>query len=207
MKSVYLRTQAQKQMINTKHSNQHQIQTDRIRQLDLQTALERYGVQFDNHGFAPCPFHGETQASFYCKNGFWYCFGCNAHGDLIDFVRRSAGLSFVDTVRKISTDFGLSSEKPTKFEKLRSAVMQSSRQAEAERTERVVSEWLEAFSAWLAALDAEHIAAKCADQSEDAGFEHAKAIHALTLAEENLRYHEDRRDALIWRQKCCQKRQ
>ena len=194
-------------MINTKYSNQRQVQTDRIRQIDLQTALERYGVQFDNHGFAPCPFHGETQASFYCKNGFWYCFGCNAHGDLIEFVKKSTGLSFSATVQKISTDFGLYTGKPTKFEKLRSAVMQNSRQVEAERRERAFTEWLEATSAWLAALDAERIAASRANQSEDAGFEHAKAIHALTLAEENLRYYEDRRDALIWRQKCCQKKQ
>lgn len=36
-----------------------------------------------------CPFHSEKSASFTIsdKKGFFHCFGCGAHGDIIDFVR------------------------------------------------------------------------------------------------------------------------
>lgn len=50
-----------------------------------------------------CPFHQERSASFYVipDKSFFHCFGCGAHGDVIDFVRRHDGLSFVEACEKL----------------------------------------------------------------------------------------------------------
>jgi len=49
-----------------------------------------------------CPFHNEKTPSFTVaeQKGFFHCFGCGAHGDVIGFVMRSDGLSFPEAVEK-----------------------------------------------------------------------------------------------------------
>mgnify|MGYP000165647286 CR=1 FL=1 len=39
---------------------------------------------------APCPFHQETKPSFSVneEQGLFYCFGCQASGDIFDFYGR-----------------------------------------------------------------------------------------------------------------------
>jgi CHC2 zinc finger len=45
-----------------------------------------------------CPLHEEQTPSFFvCERGF-HCFGCDAKGDIIDFVRMIQGVSFKDAV-------------------------------------------------------------------------------------------------------------
>ena len=87
-----------------------------IRELDMRSALERYGLVFNQQGAALCPFHNEKTASFRIKknaNGqFWHCFGCSETGDLINFVRRKFGLSYLDALDAIYRDFGISTEIP-----------------------------------------------------------------------------------------------
>lgn len=50
-----------------------------------------------------CPFHQEKRPSFTVSDdrGFYHCFGCGAHGDLIEFVQHMEGLSFPDAVRSL----------------------------------------------------------------------------------------------------------
>jgi DNA primase len=47
-----------------------------------------------NRLVAPCPFHQETKPSFSVnpEGGFYYCFGCQASGDIIEFYRAINGL-------------------------------------------------------------------------------------------------------------------
>lgn len=47
-----------------------------------------------------CPFHEDHQPSLtvYPETGTFYCFGCRAHGDVIDFLRRKEGLSFREAI-------------------------------------------------------------------------------------------------------------
>lgn len=42
-----------------------------------------------------CPFHGEKTPSFYVvpEKGFYHCFGCGAHGDVIDFLVETNGIN------------------------------------------------------------------------------------------------------------------
>ncbi|MBR3743149.1 MAG: hypothetical protein IKN04_22290 [Clostridia bacterium] len=52
----------------------------------------RAGIKLQRHGgreWACCPFHQEKTAScMFDDNGLFYCFGCHAHGDAIDFYSR-----------------------------------------------------------------------------------------------------------------------
>ncbi len=50
-----------------------------------------------------CPFHSERTPSFYVSpdKGFFHCFGCGAHGTVVDYVMRVRGLDFVDAVTEI----------------------------------------------------------------------------------------------------------
>ena len=50
-----------------------------------------------------CPFHEETEGSFtvYSDTERWFCFGCNAGGDVLDFVQRAEGLSLPEAIERL----------------------------------------------------------------------------------------------------------
>jgi DNA primase len=56
-----------------------------------------------------CPFHNEKSPSFFVNEdkGFFHCFGCGAHGDVITFEMRASHASFVDVVEKLAALAGL----------------------------------------------------------------------------------------------------
>ncbi len=56
-----------------------------------------------------CPFHNEKTPSFTVNEakGFYHCFGCGAHGDVIKFEMEAGGLPFMDAVTKLANKAGL----------------------------------------------------------------------------------------------------
>ena len=54
-------------------------------------AAERYGIRVERNGMCRCPFHDDSTPSMKldCR---YYCFGCGATGDVIDFVSRLRGI-------------------------------------------------------------------------------------------------------------------
>lgn len=56
-----------------------------------------------------CPFHNEKTPSFTVNEakGFYHCFGCGAHGDVIKFEMEVGGLPFMDAVTKLANRAGL----------------------------------------------------------------------------------------------------
>jgi DNA primase len=56
-----------------------------------------------------CPFHNEKSPSFSVNEdkGFYHCFGCGEHGNVFDFVMKTEGLSFPETIEKLAGDAGL----------------------------------------------------------------------------------------------------
>ncbi|RPJ66197.1 MAG: DNA primase [Acidobacteria bacterium] len=56
-----------------------------------------------------CPFHGEKTPSFTVNpdKGFFYCFGCQAGGDVFKFVELQEKLGFPDAVRLLANKFGM----------------------------------------------------------------------------------------------------
>ncbi|WP_079101652.1 DNA primase, partial [Streptomyces pathocidini] len=56
-----------------------------------------------------CPFHDEKSPSFQVSpsKGLFYCFGCQAGGDTLDFVMRVDHLSFSEAVERLASQAGI----------------------------------------------------------------------------------------------------
>lgn len=56
-----------------------------------------------------CPFHQETKPSMSVNDeeGFFYCFGCQASGDVIDFYGRINGLDFRESLEQLAAEAGI----------------------------------------------------------------------------------------------------
>ena len=65
---------------------------------------------------ACCPFHNEKTPSFTVNEakGFYHCFGCGAHGDIIKFEMEANNLPFMDAIRKLADKAGLQVPKISK---------------------------------------------------------------------------------------------
>ncbi len=62
-----------------------------------------------NNFFACCPFHNEKSPSFSVSQNkqFYYCFGCGAHGNAIDFLMQYDRLEFPEAVESLAKQLGL----------------------------------------------------------------------------------------------------
>jgi DNA primase len=56
-----------------------------------------------------CPFHNEKTPSFTVNDDkqFYHCFGCGAHGSVIDFVMNSGNLSFIEAIESLAAEAGM----------------------------------------------------------------------------------------------------
>ena len=59
--------------------------------------------------WAPCPFHQEKTPSFHVddRKGFYYCFGCQAKGDMVTFVKETENVSFIEAVEVLAREAGV----------------------------------------------------------------------------------------------------
>ena len=104
-------------------------------QAGLVNTISRYGVKLARKGrehVGLCPFHKEKTPSFTVNEGkgFYHCFGCGAHGDILDFVMAFAGCSFREAMEDLRGGHA-----PTSPEDVRRAA-ERQRHAEAERRRR-----------------------------------------------------------------------
>ncbi len=72
----------------------------------LGDAVEAAGVALRGKGRVRqgvCPFHNEAEGSFtvYADTEKFYCFGCGAGGDVLDFVGRMEGLTLPEAIRRL----------------------------------------------------------------------------------------------------------
>lgn len=91
-------------------SNRSDIEAIKSR-INLVDVAKRY-VELRRAGgrwVAPCPFHNETKPSFSIneEDGLFYCFGCQASGDLIDFYCRINGLEFREGLVQLAEEAGV----------------------------------------------------------------------------------------------------
>lgn len=56
-----------------------------------------------------CPFHNEKTPSFSVneEKGFYHCFGCGEHGDIISFVMKTENLDFKSAITELANQAGL----------------------------------------------------------------------------------------------------
>ena len=71
-----------------------------------QVQLKKSGINFSGL----CPFHAEKSPSFTVTptKQFYHCFGCGANGDAIRFLVEQNGMTFIDAVKDLAQQVGLS---------------------------------------------------------------------------------------------------
>lgn len=77
--------------------------------VDIVSARLSLRKKSGNNYFACCPFHQEKSASFSVseQKQFYYCFGCGAHGNAIDFLMRFEHLSFMEALKTLAQVAGM----------------------------------------------------------------------------------------------------
>ena len=75
--------------------------------ITVREAAQMYGIEINRSGMACCPFHDDKNPSMKLNEEYFYCFGCGATGDVIDFTARLYNLSPKEAAEKLAQDFGL----------------------------------------------------------------------------------------------------
>ena len=78
----------------------------------VKQAAEYYGYKVNRSDMTCCPFHDDRHPSMKLNKDYFYCFGCGATGDVIDFVARLFGLSSYEAAKKLAYDFGIDPDNP-----------------------------------------------------------------------------------------------
>jgi DNA primase len=104
------------------------------------TDLRRAGERFTGL----CPFHEERTPSFSlnARDKVYFCFGCEAKGDLFTFVQEKEGLGFADAVEALAGRYGVELERES----------EDPRQEEARRRRARLGEVLERTAAFYASF-------------------------------------------------------
>ena len=113
-------------------------------------AAEHYGLQVGRNGITRCPFHDDSHPSMKLNESYFYCFGCGATGDVIDFVARLFGLSSYEAAKKLAYDFGIDPDKPpvaVALPKPERPMLRAYRQEEV-RCLRVLCDYLHLLESW-----------------------------------------------------------
>ena len=101
------------------------------------TKLQRAGREWK----ACCPFHNEKTPSFTVSDekGFYHCFGCGAHGDVIRWMTDQRGFGFMDAVKELAAEAGMEVPRPDPREAER-----AERRASLHDVSSAAQEWFEA---------------------------------------------------------------
>ena len=108
----------------------------------LRQAAEHYGLRVLPNGMTCCPFHEDKHPSLKLNEDYFFCFGCGASGDVIDFTAKLFGVSLKDATEKLAADFGISADaKPV-------AVRRNPFRLEELRCRRVLTDYLHLLKEW-----------------------------------------------------------
>lgn len=82
---------------------------NRVEIIDLIDSRITLRKKTGNNYFACCPFHNEKNPSFSVSQPkqFYYCFGCGAHGNAIDFLIQHDRLSFPEAIEMLAKQVGV----------------------------------------------------------------------------------------------------
>ena len=108
----------------------------------LRQAAETYGLTVSRNGMTCCPFHEDKHPSLKLNEDYFFCFGCGASGDVIDFTARLFGISPKDATEKLAADFGISVDaKPV-------AVRRNPSRLDEIRCRQVLTDYLHLLKKW-----------------------------------------------------------
>ena len=93
-------------------------------------AAEHYGILVGRNGMCVCPFHDDKNPSMKVDRRF-HCFGCQADGDVIDFVSRLENVSPREAALMLAQDFSIPYEDKEPPSRSRERNRPSSRRSKA----------------------------------------------------------------------------
>ena len=116
----------------------------------VRQAVEHYGLEVNRGNMVCCPFHNDRRPSMKLHEDYCYCFGCGAHGDVIDLVTRLFNLSSYDAAKKLAYDFGIDPDKPPAAAALRKPKYPLAKafQKEEIHCQRILCEYLHLLEHW-----------------------------------------------------------
>ena len=113
-------------------------------------AAEMYGIAVGRGGMACCPFHDDRHPSMKLNEDYFYCFGCGATGDVIDFTARLYDLSPKEAAEKLALDFGLAydSQAPPRRRYVRQKTEAQKLKEKREHGWRVLADYYHLLRKW-----------------------------------------------------------
>ena len=116
----------------------------------VREAAELYGIEVNRGGMACCPFHDDRHPSLKLNEDYFYCFGCGATGDVIDFTARLYDLSPKEAAEKLAQDFGLAydSKAPVRRNYVRQKSEAQARKENREHAWRVLADYYHLLRKW-----------------------------------------------------------
>ena len=108
----------------------------------LRDAAKHYGLTVSRTGMTCCPFHEDRNPSLKLNEDYFFCFGCGASGDVIDFTARLFGIDLKDSAEKLAADFGISAETKQVF------LQQNPSRLDELRCRRVLTAYLHLLKKW-----------------------------------------------------------
>ena len=111
-----------------------------------------YGIEVKRNGMACCPFHDDKNPSMKLNEEYFYCFGCGATGDVIDFTANLFDLSPKEAAEKLAQDFGLiyDSQAPPRRRYVRQKTEAQKFREDRQRCYRVLSDYYYLLKKWEA---------------------------------------------------------
>ncbi len=118
--------------------------------VSVRQAAEHYGVKTNRNNMVCCPFHDDHTPSMKLNEDYFYCFGCGAKGDVIDFVARLFDLTSLQAVQKLAYDFGIDPDKPPTAAAMQKPKYPLARafQKEELHCQRVLCDYLHLLERW-----------------------------------------------------------
>ncbi len=144
--------------ISTSSIEQVRDASDIVEVIGTRTDLRRQGARWTGL----CPFHEERTPSFSVNaaDKLYYCFGCEARGDIFSFVQETEGVGFGEAVELLAERYGVEIERDE----------EDPREAEARRRRDRLAELLARAEAYYSKyLWEAPKAAKARDYLEDRG--------------------------------------
>ena len=142
--------------------------------VSVKEAAEYYGLEVNRGNMVCCPFHADRTPSMKLNEDYFYCFGCGAHGDVIDLVAKLFNLSSYDAAKKLAYDFGINPDKPPATAALRKPKYPLAKafQNETLHCQRILCDYLHLLAHWKV-----QYAPKTPDDTLDDHFVEACQMH------------------------------
>ncbi len=116
----------------------------------VREAAQMYGIEVNRSGMACCPFHDDKNPSMKLNEDYFFCFGCGATGDVIDFTARLYNLSPKEAAEKLAQDFGLAynSQAPPRRRYVRQKTEAQKFKEDRDHAFRVLADYFHLLRKW-----------------------------------------------------------